>query len=413
MSPATLRESLSAMNVQLPSRSLEFELMCLCARITVDSVAEARIRALVRQEVDWNFLIVTAHQHRVLPLLYRSLERVAPDEVPELAIRRLRSAFHANATRNLFLTGELLQVIDIFRAHDIPCIPYKGPVLASLVYGDISLRQFADLDVIVPVKAVARARALLVARGYRPEKRMSEKELLDPIRTEKDITLFRDNGIELEMHWGVTTDAHPIQISPQLLWKELGTHSIAGKSVQTLPYEVLLLIQCIHGATHGWERLGWLCDVAGIVRSQRGLNWDRAIEHATVLRGRRILFHGLALARDLLGAEPPANVLQAIQEDPVLIPLSEQVKGWLLSESPVPPGEREQFFMRLREHPADKLRVAFKQAKSYLALTSRDTESFRVPAFLTWMLYVLRPIRLACEYGLTPFTRFFKGIFQS
>jgi len=70
MSPATLRESLSAMNVQLPSRSLEFELMCLCARITVDSVAEARIRALVRQEVDWNFLIVTAHQHRVLPLLY-------------------------------------------------------------------------------------------------------------------------------------------------------------------------------------------------------------------------------------------------------------------------------------------------------------------------------------------------------
>ena len=132
------------------SHSLDLELLLLCARLTVDPQAEARIRALLQQAVDWNFLITTAQQHRMLPLVYRTLARIAPNAVPELPMRRLRSAIHQNARRNLFLTAELLQVIDIFRAHEIPCIPYKGPVVASLVYGDISLRQFADLDIIVP-----------------------------------------------------------------------------------------------------------------------------------------------------------------------------------------------------------------------------------------------------------------------
>jgi hypothetical protein len=416
--PATTQAGASAMRTRqcAPGRVVEFELLRLCARLTVDSRAQTRIASLLSDELDWNVLITTAHQHRILPLVYRTLSRVVPHDVPRLVMRRVGDAFYANAKRNLFLTAALFEVIDLFRAHEIRSIPYKGPVVASLLYGDLSLRQFADLDIIVPVRDVARATALLVSRGYRPEKAISEEQLRAFISTEKDITLLRDDqGINLEIHWGITTANDPIYIRPQWLWEDLRSCALAGRPVRTLPLEDLLLILCIHGAKHRWERLVWLCDVAEIVRSPGGLDWNRALERARTIGANRILFLGLALARDLLGAEPSADVLQAIEADPVLKPLSEQVKGWLFSEDPVRLnlGERERYFMRLREHSADRFRVAVKQARFYLALTSRDKEALPLPACLMWSLYLLRPVRLAREYGLSPFKSFFKGFFQS
>jgi hypothetical protein len=50
--------------------------------------------------------------------------------------------------------------------------------------------------------------------------------------------------------------------------------------------------------------------------------------------------------------------------------------------------------------------------KAFMAPTSRDTDLFAVPKFLTWTLYPLRIVRLVREYGLTPFTRFFGGMFS-
>jgi hypothetical protein len=346
--------------------SPETELLCLCARMTLDPSAAARITALVRHDLDWNFVIVTAHRHRVLPLVYRTLGRIVPDDVPAHAMQRLQSAFHLNATRNLFLTAELLRLIDLLSAADIPCIPYKGPAMASLLYGDVSLRQFTDLDIIVPVEVVARAIALLMSLDYRPTEAMSRARVRACTRTHKDITLVRGDGrINLEVHWGITTDKDPIRIRPKLLWKNPGACSIAGRSVRTLRPEELLLILCIHGAKHLWERLGWLCDVAEIVRSHKPLEWNRVLDTAKVVGAERILYLGLALASELLGADPPAKVLQALRADSVVRPLAEQVKGWLSSEpaAALDLGERERYFMRLRERPTDRCRVALKQAK--------------------------------------------------
>ena len=284
------------------------------------------------------------------------------------------------------------------------------------MYGDLSLRQFADLDLIVPADDVVKARALLVARGYRPERQTPDQQLRASIQAEQDITLLHDGlGINLEIHWGVSTERDPIHIRPEWLWRDLATCTIAGRSVRTFTREDLLLILCIHGAKHRWERLAWLCDIAEIVRSRTTLDWDRAVENAALMGGERILFLGLSLAGELLGAEPPVHVRKAIEVDPVVKVLANQVKDWLFIEDPVALdlGEREQFFMRLRERRADRLRVALKQAKLYLAPTLRDQEAMPLPESLRWSLYLLRPVRLAGQYGLAPFKRFCKGLFQS
>ena len=67
-----------------------------------------------------------------MPLLYPQLNTLRPGVVPEAVLRQLRDDFHQNAIRNLFLTGELVRLLDVLNSNGIIAVPYKGPTLAVL-----------------------------------------------------------------------------------------------------------------------------------------------------------------------------------------------------------------------------------------------------------------------------------------
>ena len=385
--------------------SPELELCFLCARMSLGARASRQLTALLEEPVEWDALLATARQHRVVPLVYRTLTALESDVLPPTVASELQGEVRANSRRNLFLTGELLRVIDTLGAHDIPVIPYKGPVLATAIYGDLSLRQFGDLDIIVRSEHVARASELLIARGYQVAFDF----------TGKDVALFHPKlGVTLEMHWSISAERHAVQPPPERLWENLRPCSVGGRSVLAHAPEDLLWMLCIHGAHHRWERLSWLCDVAEMVRANT-LDWDRAVDDAIELAAGRAVFLGLLLSRDLLGAELPARALRAIESDRPLQLLATQVKRWLADPSPdaLRPGDAEHYFVTLGERLGDRLRIAFKQVTPYLAPTAREKQELRFPPYLSWLHYVLRPIKLTRSYGLTPLRRLLKGLFQS
>ena len=51
----------------------ETELMLACASTHLDADRTARVKALLQGEFDWTYLTRAALAHRVMPLLYRSL----------------------------------------------------------------------------------------------------------------------------------------------------------------------------------------------------------------------------------------------------------------------------------------------------------------------------------------------------
>src|ERR1041385_4302029 len=51
----------------------------------------------------------------------------------------------------------------------VPIVPFKGPVLALLSYGDVSLRAFGDLDLLVQPADAQKARSVLTDAGYKTE----------------------------------------------------------------------------------------------------------------------------------------------------------------------------------------------------------------------------------------------------
>src|SRR6185295_1241913 len=120
-----------------------------CARKTASPEVVARLREVAAGEVDWEYLFLLARRHSIMPLVYVQLERHAGDLVPHDILAKFKQHYMENLARNTILTAELCRLINLFRDEGIEAIPYKGPVLALFAYGDIALRRFVDLDVIV------------------------------------------------------------------------------------------------------------------------------------------------------------------------------------------------------------------------------------------------------------------------
>ena len=142
------------------------ELLLLCALACVDRDAGARIRALTQEDQDWAELLVVATDQGVGPLVCHRLEVWAGNVLPPLWREQFREEFERNTRRNLFLSAELCRVLAALDTAGVRATPYKGPVLAVQAYGDIALRQFADLDIIVPQTQIRAAHSALLSLGF-------------------------------------------------------------------------------------------------------------------------------------------------------------------------------------------------------------------------------------------------------
>ncbi len=63
--------------------------------------------------------------------------------------------------------GELLGIADLFGEKHIRFATFKGVALAISLYGDISRREFNDIDLIVHEADLETAESCLRSRGYR------------------------------------------------------------------------------------------------------------------------------------------------------------------------------------------------------------------------------------------------------
>ena len=127
----------------------EDQLLLCFARTAIDEETASRIHSLIGQNIDWRYLLERATHHRVIPLLYRGLLRSRAGLVPDRVMAELAHQSAAIAARNLLLTAELIKLSEWLDSQQIRAIPYKGPTSAVVAYGNVGVRQFGDLDILV------------------------------------------------------------------------------------------------------------------------------------------------------------------------------------------------------------------------------------------------------------------------
>jgi hypothetical protein len=368
----------------------------------MEAIHSEQLKRLLRQELDWSYLADLAERHGLVPLLYRHLDAAGPTAVPKPVFGRLWSEYQANARRNILLTKELLKLLRLLEANGIPAIPYKGPALAATVYGDISLRHFSDLDILARKRDVPRAKEILEAQGYRFGAGLSDAQERAYLgsRNHHHFYLERDDGkVALELHWDVAPLDFYSAIDVEQLWGRLEPMSLGGARVNSFAAEDLLLLLCMHGSRHLWERLEWVCCVAELIRVKPELDWERAMAQANQLHGSRMLLLGLELAHKLLGTSTPESIRREIKDNSSIQSLASQIRSGFFEEKERPPGvfNRVRCLMRVQDRRVDRIRYGL---SVLTAPTTIEWHELPLPASLSFGYRLLRPLRLAGKYGV-------------
>ena len=362
----------------------EDELLLCCAKASVDADREGQVRDLLQREIDWKYLIDAATAHGVKPLLCQNLATRYPDSIPAAVLAQFRRYLQVHAFNNRFLARELIRLLNLLQKNGISAIPWKGPVLAATAFGNVALRQFGDLDILVREQDARTAKELFLSSGYRPVSQGPSSQGDAFYNARKVCELVREDGrVVVELHWAITSQTFPFRLDPASLWEHIETVSLEGAPVYNLSTEDLLLVLCVHGAKHHWGRLMWISDISEIIRTySHEIDWTWLTQRADSLGGGRMLFLGLLLAHDLLGAKLPNQILQRTRNEPTLAYLAAQVRSGLFSGGPLMAVERPTFYIALREHARDRMRCRF-------YLTYRKLAP-RAQAWVLGLLYLVR-----------------------
>lgn len=375
----------------------ELELILCCARTQMDPERAHRVRDLLQQGLKWQSLVREAQAHCLTPLLYWHLKTIGPDMCPPAFLELLQGHFRNNTRRNLIRLGELLKLLSLFAWHEIPAVPFKGPVLALTVYRSLALREFGDLDILVYPRDMVRAQDILLSEGYQVQSLLNPRQQAALIRYERERVFWRDEDSTIvEVQCGFTPRYFPFPLDLEHLRDRLVPVTLGGATVLTFRPEDLLLILAVHGAKHCWERLAWICDVAELLEAAPEIDLRQVVDQAGRLGVGRMVLLGLYLAHDLLGTALPQEVWCRIQADPAVPALAGLVRRWVYQGTAGWPGVLGYtwFHLRVREHPQDGIRYLLG-----LLTTPRpsDWALLPLPAALFPLYYVLRPFLMAAK----------------
>ncbi|MGB6596581.1 MAG: nucleotidyltransferase family protein [Candidatus Acidiferrum sp.] len=370
----------------------EWALLVECVRAKPD---HRRMNEMLREPLDWTVLSELAEEHGLLGLVALGLRECGKTALPAEVSQTWRERQRAQALFTLHLTAEMFRLFERFAAAGFEALVIKGPVLSMRCYGDAGLRQYGDLDLIVRDKDMLCATELMIGLGYEPRIPVSAIQA----KKAPGEYAFRQGATKLlvEFHTERTFRYHPRPLPLEKLFARQTRVRIDAHEIPALSPEDELVLICIHGGKHFWERLNYIADVAAFV-SRQELDWERVNMAAAEVGAQRMLYVGLQLAAEVLGAPLDENVAEFVQSDSAAAGLAKQVMRWLPAAGSAPPGilERALFRMHMRGN-------LFSSLPYVLRLSFSPTEEDWAEGAGTkrhWILDALgRPFRLARKYG--------------
>ncbi len=350
----------SATSAGLPNEG-EFELLCAVVGTKISAERIQMIGQWNFSGVDWVEFQRLAEYHGVLPLAARNLiehGRGLPVEIQH----SLRSAYQQNLQRSLWFSAELSRITRHFETRNLRAIPFKGPVLAQAVYGDLALRSYSDLDFLITPDNFERAKQTLAELGYRPTSEQSAAIERLWLWAGYERSFDGAAGKHLvELQWALLPHFYGIDLRVEDLATRAGSISIGGSEVACLSPEDCVIVICLHAAKHLWTRLIWLSDIAEAAALET-VDWSAVGTRAEALGIARILGASFWLAKNLLRSKLPAAAEEIIQGDARVAAIGAEFAGRIRHGDTYNFESTEYFrlILKLRERRSDRLRYLWR-----------------------------------------------------
>jgi hypothetical protein len=358
-----------------------------------------------------NFPEIALHSrlHRIRPVVFRILLQA---NCPENFKARLKTELHSITLNNFSIAKETERIIQSLAQLGVSALPYKGVAYSKQFYGDISMRESSDIDLVLEPDQLEKTFSFFEKDGYsmflgEDVRRNSLKAFMEQ---NKDLCFDKKTkegpGFHVELHWEVT---HPRYLAPKHLNQFDRTNTrlekiIAEDHYFLNPAEHIRAI-CLHHMVHdGIEYIKTLIDLAQGIKEHDSIG-DRLLLQKKIQEMNAHYEMGAILLsiENLFGI--PSNY--SIEYTTASQKASEHILDYNLS-STVGKYQRHRIFSLINHYRRTvKNRIIFIRnqreknifIKQYwanvLSPQQAELEWVKLPRFLYFLYFIIRPVRIA------------------
>jgi hypothetical protein len=357
-------------------------------------------------EKDWQSLLAACDYHQVLPIVYHRLQSRSDHIVPPEIMEQLRRRFYRISAYNHRLAQLLCELVSHFERQQIPCLALKGPAVALAAYGDLSLRQYEDIDIMVRVEDVSKAVEILFSLGLQPARGHAHRH--KNVKLYHEVTLVAsDKSYGVDLHWQLAPPyARAFGPDPTELWSRAAKLHLPVGDVAVLCREDLFLALCQHGTRHRWWQLKWLFDVAELLVNAGTMDWrrvDQVMKRYPMARPAASL--AALLAGDLLGTQAPADVVEILEPGKRTRAVARAIRHEVLTKGQTN-GSAHDTLLGLEPRPLVRAKYMATEGIQYpifevlFTITRKDLAFLPLPKKFRLLYYIIRPFRLMVQHGL-------------
>ena len=208
-------------------------------------------------EWDWQPFARACDDHQVAAFVFCRLKG-KPKTISPGLLEYLRQRFYEISARNYRLAKRLVDVTSLLQKESIPVLAYKGPTLAMAIYGDLTLRQYQDLDLMVRKEDLVNAVSVMSCCGFQIQPTFARPQigpyLVRPqkrrdVAVAEEIPFRSPSGTYyVDLHWQLGHD-YWRAFSPDVdkIWDRIERQDLPLGRISTFCREDLFLALCFHG----------------------------------------------------------------------------------------------------------------------------------------------------------------------
>ena len=310
-------------------------LLLACTDPLAGVEGDQRIRTVLSAPgLDWVEVVLTSVRHGVAALLHRRLVSLGREvSIPDEILPILKRIHEAQGARNSAMFAATARIGQALAGEGVPVLALKGVGLALSVYPDHALRDFADIDILVPASEWERAGRIAervdfaaetagadLSDYHRSYVMLAQEDILsgclapefDP-RHRKDALRDAAHRIVVEIHRSVFNlpggFSREVDLGP--LWNSARVIELPdGTPVQIPGPEMMLVHLAAHAASHRYWRLIFVTDIVQALRSwEAEIDWELLTDLAGRFQCRHAVYRLFEFAGREFGAPVPAAAL--------------------------------------------------------------------------------------------------------
>jgi len=293
-------------------------IMLLSAKIhlTVEELEE--LDTLVALVSDWEEAVLNLIERGVGPLFYSKFPQLTNSTlIPAGSREKLKQVYFITLSRGMMLYNVFTKTANLLKSNHVDFIILKGAYLAEKLYGDIALRQFCDIDLLIREKDGKKAQQVLKDAGFKSDDYPMAAFLRKNIGFEHYPQLIYQ-GVAVELHIRLNRPEETCQIDTASVWQHAETVSLQGIEVKVPDLYDLLIHTCVHLHKHfqeGQVQFTGFNDIVNLLDIHADkINWEELSERCRNYRCEEIVFTYLLLVSKYYQLSLPENIVSSYRD---------------------------------------------------------------------------------------------------